>query len=241
MNRHALSCAVKARARGALSGHLPLVVAANLTFSAVFLLLNLAGAQMNVGNGIPGFVFSVILSWSLDVFFGLFSYGLQGIYLGLVYCRPVQQKDLFAGFSENTRQILLMQIFPASLKLAAMLPAFWAAFFLPLHTGKGRIIFAVLFAMGICLRLWIRLTYALSFFLLLDYPREGAGASLQRSRRLMKGYKLTLLYLDLSFLPYLAPVLCTFGIGQLWVSAYMLSARACFYRALLTEKTVSRV
>ena len=39
MNRHALSCAVKARARGALSGHLPLVVAANLTFSAVFLLL----------------------------------------------------------------------------------------------------------------------------------------------------------------------------------------------------------
>ena len=223
MNRHALSCAVKARARGALSGHLPLVVAANLTFSAVFLLLNLAGAQMNFGNGIPGFVFSVILSWSLDVFFGLFSYGLQGIYLGLAYCRPVQQKDLFAGFSENTRQILLMQIFPATLKLAAMLPAFWAAFFLPLHTGKGRIIFAVLFAMGICLRLWIR------------------RASLQRSRRLMKGYKLTLLYLDLSFLPYLAPVLCTFGIGQLWVSAYMLSARACFYRALLTEKTVSRV
>ena len=57
----------------------------------------------------------------------------------------------------------------------------------------------------------------------------------------MKGYKLTLLYLDLSFLPYLAPVLCTFGIGQLWVSAYMLSAHASFYRALLTEKTVSRV
>ena len=178
MNRHALSCAVKARARGALSGHLPLVVAANLTFSAVFLLLYLAGAQMNFGNGIPGFVFSVILSWSLDVFFGLFFYGLQGIYLGLAYCRPVQQKDLFAGFSENTRQILLMQIFPVTLKLAAMLPAFWAAFFLPLHTEKSRIIFAVLFAIGICLRLWIRLTYALSFFLLLDFPREGAVASL---------------------------------------------------------------
>ena len=55
MNRHALSCAVKARARGALSGHLPLVVAANLTFSAVFLLLNLAGAQGFRVSSFPSF------------------------------------------------------------------------------------------------------------------------------------------------------------------------------------------
>lgn len=240
MNRHALSCAVKARARDALSGHLPLAVLTNLSCSAVFVFLYLIGVEMNVYSGIPGFVFSVTIIWSLDAFFGLFSYGLQGIYLGLEYRRPVQQKDLFAGFSENPRQILLMQIFLASLHVSAMLPASWAAFFLPPHAGKSQIIFAVLFAAGVCFRLWIRLTYALSFFLLLDFPRGGAWASLQRSRELMRGYKLTLLYLDLSFLPYLVPVICTFGIGQLWVSAYMLSARASFYRALLAEKTASR-
>ena len=75
-------------------------------------------------------------------------------------------------------------------------------------------------------------SYAMTPYILHDNPEMGVSDSLQRSQQMMKGYKTKLFLLDLSFIGWLLLGFITFGIGLLWVSPYMATARAKFYEEL---------
>lgn len=73
------------------------------------------------------------------------------------------------------------------------------------------------------------LAYSMTFYILSDEPAISATEALNKSKELMKGYKLKLFYLHLRF--FLLALLCilTLGIGFLWLVPYVHITMAAFY------------
>lgn len=73
-------------------------------------------------------------------------------------------------------------------------------------------------------------SYALTPYILKDYPELSANQAINLSRKMMKGHKLDLFILQLSFIGWLILAALTAGIGSLWLTPYMLTTQAAFYQ-----------
>lgn len=72
-------------------------------------------------------------------------------------------------------------------------------------------------------------SYAMTPYILKDEPELGADAVIVKSMAMMRGNKMKLFLLDLSFIWWALLAMITFGIGLLWLAPYMQNARAAFY------------
>lgn len=75
-------------------------------------------------------------------------------------------------------------------------------------------------------------SYAMTGFILAEYPEMTAGEAIERSKEMMDGNRFRLFCLQLSFIGW--SILCsfTFGIGNLWLRPYRQAATAAFYREI---------
>lgn len=80
--------------------------------------------------------------------------------------------------------------------------------------------------------------YAMTPYVRIDHPDWGAEQCITESRRLMNGHKGQLFRLQLSFLGWIILGALAFGIGTLWVYAYMQTATAHFYEELIRDDVV---
>lgn len=80
--------------------------------------------------------------------------------------------------------------------------------------------------------------YAMVPYLLRDYPELTATEALRTSRQMMKGHKWNLFVLDFTFIGWMILCCFTFGIGFIWLQAYMSAAHAHFYEDLKAEMIV---
>lgn len=78
-------------------------------------------------------------------------------------------------------------------------------------------------------------SYALAPFILKDEPELKYNAAIEKSMRMMDGYKMKLFLLDLSFIGWMILSILTLGIGLLFLQPYMNTARAAFYEDLKAE------
>lgn len=122
----------------------------------------------------------------------------------------------------------------------------------PIDIGKlfdgfkdfGRV-WGTLILVAIYTILWTRLliipgivksySYALTPFILKDEPELKYNAAIEKSMRMMDGYKMKLFLLDLSFIGWMILSVLTLGIGLLFLQPYMNTARAAFYEDLKAE------
>ncbi len=74
------------------------------------------------------------------------------------------------------------------------------------------------------------LSYAMTNYILVDYPELSANKAIDLSRAMMKGRKYDLFYLYLSFIGWILLCILTFGIGFLWLEPYISAAQASFYQ-----------
>lgn len=79
-------------------------------------------------------------------------------------------------------------------------------------------------------------SYAMTPYVLRDDPQIRYDAAISRSMKLMKGHKLQLFLLDLSFIGWVILSCCTLGIGFLFLLPYVNTAHAHFYEDLLKEE-----
>ena len=75
-------------------------------------------------------------------------------------------------------------------------------------------------------------SYAMTFYIRNDNPEIGIMDALKESKRMMNGHKMQYFTLQLSFIGWMIVGSFCFGIGTLWVSAYMEAAKAVFYEEL---------
>lgn len=75
-------------------------------------------------------------------------------------------------------------------------------------------------------------SYSMAQFIKVDHPEYTATQCLDESRKMMNGHKWKLFCLELSFIGWMIVGSLCFGVGSLWVSAYMSAAEASFYEEL---------
>lgn len=80
--------------------------------------------------------------------------------------------------------------------------------------------------------LWLTLRYTLVYFLMLDYPEQGANWVISQSIQKMQGEKWRCLVLLLSFLGWELLSSCTMGILGLWVTPYQTVTMVRFYESV---------
>ncbi len=78
-------------------------------------------------------------------------------------------------------------------------------------------------------------SYALTPYILADNPELSNNAAIEKSMAMMKGHKMKLFLLDLSFIGWFLLCIVTLCIATLWVAPYMYQARAVFYETLKAE------
>jgi uncharacterized membrane protein len=81
-------------------------------------------------------------------------------------------------------------------------------------------------------------SYAMAYYIKIDHPEYTPTQAIDESRRIMNGNKMKLFMLDLSFIGWMIVGSLCFGIGTLWVTAYMRAAHAEFYRDIIGDNTV---
>ncbi len=77
--------------------------------------------------------------------------------------------------------------------------------------------------------------YSMSYYLMADHPDWDWQKCMDESRRLMNGNKMRLFCLHLSFLGWMIVGSLCFGVGTLWVAAYMSAAQTNFYLDLVAQ------
>lgn len=78
-------------------------------------------------------------------------------------------------------------------------------------------------------------SYAMTPFILKDYPELQYDSAINKSMEMMSGYKMKLFLLDLSFIGWGILCIFTLGIGYLFLGPYMQASRAAFYQNLKQE------
>ena len=81
--------------------------------------------------------------------------------------------------------------------------------------------------------------YSMSAFVAEDNPELGPMDCIKRSQEMMKGHKMELFLLDLSFIGWILLGIITLGIGMLWVSPWMYMTHAKFYEELKNEAVMA--
>jgi len=78
-------------------------------------------------------------------------------------------------------------------------------------------------------------SYAMTYFILKDYPELAYNAAIEKSMTMMSGYKMKLFLLDLSFIGWAILCCFTLGIGFLFLGPYVQASHAAFYEDLKKE------
>lgn len=81
----------------------------------------------------------------------------------------------------------------------------------------------------------VSLSLFLTPYLLKDCPKLSAIDVLRLSNKMMKGHKMQLFKLQLSFIGWIVLNIFTLGIGTLWLVPYMMTTMAVFYQDVKAE------
>lgn len=79
----------------------------------------------------------------------------------------------------------------------------------------------------------VQLMLSMTFYIRVDHPELSIFDALGRSVELMKGNKWRLFKLYFSFIGWHIVGMLTFGIGYLWITPYIQTAEATFYKTLV--------
>ena len=84
-------------------------------------------------------------------------------------------------------------------------------------------------------------SYSLLYYIKADHPEYTWRECLDESEKMMKGNKMRLFWLNLSFFGWALLGTLACGIGALWVSPYMQASTAVFYEELKSEQGYTTV
>ena len=243
---------LRTQAREALSGKWGVAILMNLVITGVSIIFS-----TNVNENVS-ISFGSLIGTLLSV---LLTVGVSGFMLKICCGQKDQAAfaDIIYGFQSHPGKALLLYLLtilyllPGTLIFALLITVMVFAIF----AGSGVSLYAFLYGeayidpdaaisfLGLFLvlaiaffiyALYIDLTYSMIFYVLLDYPDLPTNEIWKRSKQLMKGNRLRLLGLELSFLGWAVLCIFTFGIGFLWLSPYMQASQAAFYLDLVQQQ-----
>lgn len=249
MNEYLSSNGLKSLAKGQLLGKYGIAVG----IFALHLLCTLPIQFMFNPLAQTSPVLYYMLSLVISVFGGFFTAGEALVYLKIACNQPPAVSDLFyffsGPFSQRGSKVSSIQFLLAVVSLATTLPytlvgllllqsmANWDATSSQLPFPAGTfLLYSVLIVAGTAIKIYVQILLSQIFFLMQDFPEYTAAQLLKLAPRLMKGHKLRLFYIQISFIPLLLLSFVSCGIGFLWVYPYMQATYANFYLDLMRKR-----
>ncbi|CAM4141335.1 DUF975 domain-containing protein [Bacillus luti] len=203
-----------------------------------FLVVSLAGSveaeTMSIGAAITFGIFYCIMIILSNASYGITSYGYTNVFLQISKREDAKVDYLFEGFRGFKRMIKTMWAMLAILLYTGTwIPMLLTGLFIFLGEEGNlsfTIAFFVLLAISIVGMIVMYFSYALTYYVMIENPEYSVSQAMKESKHLMKGHKLDLFLLWLSFIGWALLAILTLGIGFLWVSPYMSTTTAHFYR-----------
>ncbi|MGL5347989.1 MAG: DUF975 family protein [Peptostreptococcaceae bacterium] len=192
---------LKSNAKQQLKGKWGLAVLTCLVYTLIIqgTLASSGGSAVYEGGGI--YIGLNLLGW---IIYGPISVGLCIFTLNLVKNKEnAKFTDLFSGFKLILKALIITLLFNIAMFIGYML------FIIP----------------GVI----AGLMFSQAYYVLTENPELSAIECLKRSASMMKGHKMELFVLGLSFIGWLIVCVLTFGIGYLWYTPYYQMTMANFY------------
>lgn len=202
------------------------------------------------GGSIVSLLFYELTTLMIHLFAGILQMGVAAFYLNASSDNDTPSlSDLFYAFSHGPDRALKVSLILSLIHMICTLPYIvYTLFIMPVYTFDDLMSLApaaiesmgfayLLLGIGELLYFLICLFFEPVYFMLVDMPGLSAMKAMKMSVWLMKGSKVRLLGLNLSFLPLQFISLLTFGIGNLWVTPYMNLASTEFYMDLSAKRT----
>ncbi len=209
-----------------------------------FLVVSLTGSveeeTMSIGAGITFGIFYCIIIILSNASYGITSYGYTNVFLQISKREGAKVDHLFEGFRGFKRMMKTMWAMLAILLYTGtwipMLLVALFAFFGEEGNTSFTIAFFVLLAISIVVMIVMYFSYAMTYYVMIENPEYSVSRAMKESKHLMKGHKLDLFLLWLSFIGWGILAILTLGIGFLWLSPYMSTTTAHFYRYLSKDE-----
>lgn len=229
------SAELKQMARTALAGKWK--TAALFTLMSTFLttLLSFCTTPFENSTSVLGMSIYWIITIIVSLLSGLFTAGTAYFFLNICRGNEYRYGDLFYAFKTNPDRFLIVALITGLPTFLSTLPTyFWTP------TTEDELITYSLISLGFIyigtiISLIIALFFALSNYLLLDFPEMGAIDSLRMSAQLMKGNKGRYFYISISFIGWIFLSMFTLGIALLWVEPYINMTMTYFYADILNQ------
>lgn len=190
--------------------------------------LALVESNPSVGSSLLSLALSLLVLSALQV-------GYYSIHIKIGRYETASLADLFSGFRNNYMLIIITTILVVLLSFAFMIPAFIAFGISLFFTVSGSLFFSFIFILvGIAAGIWgIIKTIPLSmvpYELANENSVEDNPVELIKSIYLsMDGNKAELVFMGLSFIPWMILVVITLGLAGFYVFPYMQQSFANFY------------
>lgn len=143
--------------------------------------------------------------------------------------------NLFDGFAKLGRVLwmnILVWMFTTLWSILAVLPASFVVFgmlYLDWNVNTFSTVYTLLVMAGVAVIIAITLRYRLAAYFLIDDPSCTALESIRRSKEAMRGWKMELFTLDISFIGWYYLSVFTMGALLIWLLPYRQAAEANFY------------
>ncbi len=198
---------LKEQAKAQLQGKILKLFLISLVASLPAMILAGLEAPSTMSGGTPNPVVSLI-SFVVNVFITPpLSLGLVMVFLNVTYGDEPLVATLFEPFKKN----------------------FGKAVILTLLVGLFVILWSLLFIIpGIVMGY----AYSQSFYILAENPDMTPMECIKASKAMMKGRKMDMFVLELSFIPWILLVIVTCGIASIYVSPYMTLTLTNFYHRI---------
>ena len=238
-----LKNAAKDKLDGKYGGAILIILLSSLISGTVTLLINTIASSTGesvyystnsmAAANVVYFIFDVILI-AADILCAVLNAGITLYFLNMACNQPFSISDLFYGFKHDSKKVLTI----ASALILCQVIFLWPGQYLAQHglsTGESKWFWYAAAAMiiGLCAYVPVSLGIALSFYLMFDFPQNSGKETLALCWRIMKGQRLRLFYLQLSFLPLMLLCVLSFGIGFLWLEPYMQLTYTYFFLDLM--------
>ncbi len=236
---------LKLRARESMKGNYLVPVLATVSIAMLAFTFTCIGSMLFGGNTTLSMVLSQLISLIFSLILSVFTAGVCYIYLNIGRKKPYSMNDIFYMFHQSPDRVIVVCFVLTLINMACSTPVYMVqGLVLRAKTPEELLrVFPILMGaacLSMVLSLFVTLPFAFSYMLLVDDPQMSAGDALRGSVSLLRGNKLRLCKLYVSFAGMGALVALSGFVAYIWVEAYMQATMVQLYMELNGELEESR-
>lgn len=157
--------------------------------------------------------------------------GVYQVHLNMTRSKEFRLSQIFDPFRSSAERHFGASLLYFIFSILACVPGILGTvyFYFTDITATSIGILCVGLVLSMILAIIITLNYQMIFFLLLDHPQMKVRDAFKESRLMMRGNKMRLFYITLSFIGWDLLNLCSLGIAALWITPYQTETLIVFY------------